>query len=300
MSKKVMPKTPSTLKKDSTPGAGGGPPSCGTCNEPFVDGRFTLPPAHAGEEASQVKMCIPCYQKEYGRMCVACNQNVEFGEPSLNINGRHHHTHCCFCVDCKIDLSTGEEQVALADDGSLLCVPCDSRQRGAICRVCDAILVGSFVNALGSKYHAECFRCCACDVGLGSGTVPCTQGRDKLPYCVPCHKLKLAREKAEAAEAKRLLDEAEAESRRIEAAERAEAARIQAANEAREAAEHERARLAHEHAMEAKRRAEEAALHASNKREADRLAAEYVACGFYLPLHFKRSLLTILTCPLIY
>ena len=220
-------------------------------------------------------MCIPCYQKTYGRWCVACESAVAFGDPSLNINGRHHHTHCCFCVECKVDLSTGEEQVALGDDGSLLCVPCDSRLRGAICVVCDAILIGSFVNALGSKYHAECFRCVSCSVGLGTGEVPCTQGRDKKPYCVPCHKVKLAREKAEREEARRRAAEAEAESRRIEAEERAEAARVKALADAAEAAEREKARLAAEHAAAAQAAAEKAASEAHNEREAARLAEEY-------------------------
>jgi len=271
MSKRVMGVK---AKKAKAPSGTDDAPTCNTCKEPFADGRFTLPPPDQSA-TPMVKMCIPCYQKMYGRFCVVCESPVAFGDPSLNINGRHHHTHCCRCVECKVDLSTGEEQVALADDGSLLCVPCDSRLRGAICVVCDAVLIGSFVNAVGSKYHAECFRCVSCSVGLGTGEVPCTQGRDKKTYCVPCHKNKLARERAERVEARRCAAEAEAEERRREAEERAEERRREALADAAEAAEREKARLAAEHAAAAQAAAKKAAEDAHNEREAARLAEEY-------------------------
>ena len=155
---------------------------CDTCGGIFLDGKFALPPK--GDE--ELKLCIPCWQDAYAAVCFVCEEKVPFGQPALKVDERQFCVHCTYCVECKLDLSGGQDPIAVADDGALLCVPCDRTQRAAVCKVCDELLIGQFVSAMGMTFHPACFRCCTCDVGLGEGDVPATKGADNRPYCMPC------------------------------------------------------------------------------------------------------------------
>ena len=157
---------------------------CSTCGAGFVGGKYAFPPE--GTNSSVSKVCIPCYQNDYAALCVVCEERVKFGRASLTVYDKTYCEACAVCVECKVDLSAGGEPIAMSEDGALLCVPCDRRQRNAFCEVCDEVLIGDFVMFIGMKFHKECARCCGCDVGLGGGDVPATKGADNRPYCLPC------------------------------------------------------------------------------------------------------------------
>jgi hypothetical protein len=97
------------------------------------------------------------------------------------------------CVDCKIDLASGEVDASLdATNSDLLCVPCNKRRLGEICATCDAPLLGEYVTALGGKYCKGCLTCFDCSLDLTSGEAQLTRDAatgDAL--CVPCNKRRL-------------------------------------------------------------------------------------------------------------
>ena len=129
------------------------------------------------------------------KICTACKLAIPPTEACLNIGGgRHYHTKCGVCVDCSSDLTTGNPQAALAENGDLVCVLCDKKRRGEICNGCNLALHGKFVQALSGRFHKTCFKCAECDVVLGAGAVACAKGEDDhKPYCMPCHAVKYPR-----------------------------------------------------------------------------------------------------------
>ena len=74
----------------------------------------------------------------------------------------------------------------------LVCARCHDERFAEKCGKCRLPLRGTILNALGSKFHAECFRCSLCDASLASGTFVQMPNDKKKAACASCHERELA------------------------------------------------------------------------------------------------------------
>jgi hypothetical protein len=58
--------------------------------------------------------------------------------------------------------------------------PTSTQRRGLACGGCGGSIVGRIVNAMGLRWHPECFRCTVCDELLEHVS---SYERDGKPYC---------------------------------------------------------------------------------------------------------------------
>jgi paxillin len=110
--------------------------------------------------------------------------------PSVNWKGSVFHDFCLVCSKCQGDLDDGVKEV----DGLPCCKKCGkfslsnslfaggSTANSGFCAGCGKKLTASFVNALGSKWHKECFVCTSCKTNFSGGYAVVND----LPYCAPC------------------------------------------------------------------------------------------------------------------
>ena len=73
----------------------------------------------------------------------------------------------------------------------LVCARCHDERFAEKCGKCRLPLRGTILTALGSKFHAECFRCSLCDASLASGTFV-QMPNEKKAACASCHERELA------------------------------------------------------------------------------------------------------------
>uniref|UniRef100_A0A060TDS4 ARAD1D46398p n=1 Tax=Blastobotrys adeninivorans TaxID=409370 RepID=A0A060TDS4_BLAAD len=149
--------TPVALPQPPPPVAGGPPPPHGSSS-------VAAPaPSTTSSEGS----------KKQAKRCRLC------GEPILGqyvrALGSIYHIDCFVCADCGEPCSAKFFPVDATDPEMLakgivqvpLCERDYFRRLGLLCYECDGALRGSYITALGRKYHVEHFRCSICDFVFG-------------------------------------------------------------------------------------------------------------------------------------
>ena len=122
---------------------------------------------------SDVKNSVPMFRHEH-KVCKACGREI-LGR-DLTVRGESYHPEHFQCSVCHKALATDQHYFA---DGACFCPDCWGA-RSAKCAGCgQPILSGSFVTALGSKWHEEHFCCAACGAVL-RGSYSICEGK---PYC---------------------------------------------------------------------------------------------------------------------
>jgi hypothetical protein len=157
---------------------------CVTCCKPFDGGQYALSPPGAPLD-EQYAQCLTCYQQKHGRTCAACKNPVAFGEDTQHVFGRDYHLGCFTCSSCDCSLS-GKQIVDDGESGLLLCVPCANVKKGNICGRCGNALAGKFMNAIGKKWHPECWTCVVCEMSLNG--VKFSKTNADQPICFDCYK----------------------------------------------------------------------------------------------------------------
>lgn len=85
-----------------------------------------------------------------------------------------YHMDCFTCFDCSKPCSAKffpvESPTELPATGNMvpLCEQCYFRRQDLLCSTCDGALRGSYITALGKKYHVEHFTCSLCSTVFGS------------------------------------------------------------------------------------------------------------------------------------
>ena len=58
------------------------------------------------------------------------------------------------------------------------------KKGGSRCGACEKAILGRIINAMGARWHPECFRCSVCDTGLEHIS---SYEHDDRPYCHLCY-----------------------------------------------------------------------------------------------------------------
>jgi hypothetical protein len=93
--------------------------------------------------------------------------------------GKKWHRDCFRCNVCDEPAASS----FIEHEGAAVCKRCHADRFAEKCDACRKGLVGAYVNAMGGKYHRDCFRCCACGASVASKYVP----HEGKPYCDGCH-----------------------------------------------------------------------------------------------------------------
>jgi len=108
--------------------------------------------------------------------CAGCGKVIG-NTDAVNFNNSVYHSYCLVCAGCGGDLEGGLTQ----KDGQPYCAKC-SGSTGGFCGGCGQKLSGTFVNALGQKWHKNCFVCTGCKQPFTTGYAE----RESMPYCASC------------------------------------------------------------------------------------------------------------------
>lgn len=121
-----------------------------------------FPTDHASSSAS----------KKRGKLCKACGLPLS-GHFVCALDSIYH-MECFKCYDCSNPCSAkffpGEAPADTPEAGTMVafCEHCYFKRQDLLCHACDGALRGSYITALGKKYHVEHFTCSLCSVVFGS------------------------------------------------------------------------------------------------------------------------------------
>lgn len=110
--------------------------------------------------------------KKKPKICFACKEPIS--GHFVRALGCIYHMECFCCFDCGSQCSAKffpvESPTAIPETNNLipLCEHDYFRRQDLLCCVCDGALRGSYITALGKKYHVEHFTCSLCSTVFGS------------------------------------------------------------------------------------------------------------------------------------
>jgi len=141
----------------------------GTSNRSDVETRNKQNQEVAANVNKGKLFCAECGQ------VIGVNDAVSHGESVF-------HTACFACSQCRKPLAgTGFKIV----DGSPVCAVCSGGSAaagGGFCAGCGQKLTGQFLNAMGQKWHKNCFVCTDCNKPFSGGYAE----KGGMPYCATC------------------------------------------------------------------------------------------------------------------
>lgn len=109
--------------------------------------------------------CHLDFHEFFSPRCRSCKTPIE-GEVIVACGGEWHVGHF-FCAECG-DPFNSDIPFIEGSDGYAYCVGCHTKRTSARCRACKLpILDHLTVEALGGKYHEQCFACYECGSGFG-------------------------------------------------------------------------------------------------------------------------------------
>eukprot|EP01114_Cavostelium_apophysatum_P003497 TRINITY_DN1341_c0_g1_i1.p1 TRINITY_DN1341_c0_g1~~TRINITY_DN1341_c0_g1_i1.p1 ORF type:complete len:305 (+),score=48.43 TRINITY_DN1341_c0_g1_i1:222-1136(+) len=169
-------------------------------NLPYCHKCASAPPASSGGRVINESSTVldPAKKKEFetknqttkelsqnireGKMfCAECGKMIGVGE-AVSIQDSTFHLACFVCSKCKTPLANvGFKET----NGEFFCGPCSgggSAAAGGFCGGCGQKLSGQYLNAMGSKWHKQCFVCTSCKAPFSGGYAE----KEGQPYCASC------------------------------------------------------------------------------------------------------------------
>jgi hypothetical protein len=158
--------SPNPINTNSSPASQGIGPS----TQPYGPRKSSLSHSVKGQQQQQQQQPQP---KKPNKICQKCGQGIS-GQFVRALNAAYH-IECFACADCgklcsskffpieappNIQEEQGVSQIPLCEKDYF-------RRLGLLCYVCDGALRGSYITALGRKYHVEHFTCSLCDTVFG-------------------------------------------------------------------------------------------------------------------------------------
>ncbi|UYV65440.1 PRICKLE2 [Cordylochernes scorpioides] len=156
--------------------------TCRTCGELLVDlTAFLRPPdllcgRHHAETLRP--RCNACDQIDPTLTHQSCVQLI-FSATCTEAEGRTWHVHHFACRECGRQLGGGRYVPPPAGETAPLCLPCYEQRHAELCAACGDPITADCPRLAGpdsQHWHADCFRCHACRVPLGSRPVLARHG----------------------------------------------------------------------------------------------------------------------------
>eukprot|EP01017_Pseudomicrothorax_dubius_P016272 TRINITY_DN18474_c0_g2_i1.p1 TRINITY_DN18474_c0_g2~~TRINITY_DN18474_c0_g2_i1.p1 ORF type:complete len:211 (+),score=25.20 TRINITY_DN18474_c0_g2_i1:65-697(+) len=131
--------------------------------------------------------CNNCFNLTYSPNCKKCGQMITEAE-AVEVGGFRYHATCFSCSVCSNNLLPEGKLSLVGDanffnkDDKLYCQKCHTEAEGLACGGCGKVLEGPYANALGKKWHPECFTCKNCNQRV-TGAFANSEGRPVHPEC---------------------------------------------------------------------------------------------------------------------
>jgi len=120
--------------------------------------------------------CEPCGRKSQksisvtsatNERCGKCNKPFENGSKMLNVEeGIKYHEHCFTCFVCGTVIGVGSYTLAPFEEHRYCCMRCADNGRAEKCAKCGQVMLTNKINALGKKFHEQCFKCSQCGTSI--------------------------------------------------------------------------------------------------------------------------------------
>jgi len=144
---------------------------CVVCSQPFINGRKVI----EGEDGNAY--CEADFIEKFAVRCDVCRKPV-IGE-CIQALGKSYHPKCFQCVGCKKPI----QGAFFEHEGKIHCETHYYKSLGLLCPDCNKPIFGKCVNAKGTRYHPEHFKCSFCKKQLGGNAF--YRHNDKV-YCKDC------------------------------------------------------------------------------------------------------------------
>lgn len=131
-----------------------------------------IPPLPDLQDSDDTATSTTPTTKKKQKICQTCKKSIS----GHFVRALHcvYHMDCFTCFDCSNPCSAKffpvESPTELPETGNMvpLCEQCYFRRQDLLCYACDGALRGSYITALGKKYHVEHFTCSLCSTVFGS------------------------------------------------------------------------------------------------------------------------------------
>lgn len=130
--------------------------------------------------------CHLDWHELYAPRCKHCKTPI-IGEHAVAL-GEHWHYGHFFCAECGDPFEQGMTHIE--KDGYAWCLNCQTKRterQAPKCKNCRKPVIGQYVQALGSEWHDECFRCATCKGGFEDGQIfPKEVRGETIVLCTGC------------------------------------------------------------------------------------------------------------------
>ena len=140
---------------------------CSSCQKPLGTSSFY--------ETNGEPNCETCYQNMFCPRCAYCNQAI--ADRCINALNQKWHVNCFVCNSCCQPFPSGS---FFEKGGMPYCQPCFQGTFSSKCAGCGNMASGQLINALGQKWHSQCFCCSYCRRPFNG--LPYFE-KDGKPYC---------------------------------------------------------------------------------------------------------------------
>jgi hypothetical protein len=114
--------------------------------------------------------CHLDWHELFAPRCKHCKTPI-LGE-HIVATGEHWHYGHFFCAECGDPFEQGMTHIE--KDGYAWCINCQTKRterRAPKCKKCKLAVVGQYIQALGSDWHDQCFRCTTCEGAFEDGQI---------------------------------------------------------------------------------------------------------------------------------
>ncbi|EGD76775.1 hypothetical protein PTSG_08126 [Salpingoeca rosetta] len=124
-------------------------------------------------------ICSKCYEDQVKYKCAKCKKTIT--DAAISALDSYWHEACFTCWECNKPFPEGRY---FPQDNKPYCSYHYHEMKGVVCARCMRPIIGSFVSALGEKWHPEHFQCSLCNKSLAKTRF---RERNDQPYCDPCY-----------------------------------------------------------------------------------------------------------------
>ncbi|CAM4895517.1 unnamed protein product [Rotaria socialis] len=150
--------------------------SCGQCHKPVTDSEYYT---HLGEPC-----CAKCFTERIAFRCAECFRIISDGK-SITCDGKHYHSECLHCGQCKKPLAT--EKDLFKHNEKPCCSRCHEEHFAPRCSKCSRPIKDiNYSTYENQSFHSDCFTCWKCHRVIHSSEKFCTDQAGFL--CLTCAK----------------------------------------------------------------------------------------------------------------
>lgn len=147
---------------------------CAHCETPFGTSPFIVNPQ------DNKPYCERDYEDLFCPRCQACEKPIS--DYVLQAMGKTWHMLHFVCDECQEPIG---ERLFVEKEGKAYCLDDFYKKFGFACARCSELITGEYIEALGKRWHTNCYTCCSCNKSIAGPNVN-AMGFPWHPDCFCC------------------------------------------------------------------------------------------------------------------